>query len=116
LNAMSLNQPPTQAGAYRQPQESPALGEKFNVTQLENTPNGAASAQHFATESHVDDIGSFNGGAYRISHRDTNSVLTIQLAIGCPLHAKPGKSQPLSLILNLRLRRCYDCHVSNNHT
>src|ERR1700748_69778 len=90
LNAMSLNSPPTQVGAYRQSQESPAPGETFNMNQANNTPGGAASAQHFASESHVDDVGSFNGGAYRISHRDTNSVLTVQLAIGCPLHVKPG--------------------------
>ncbi|RKF60731.1 hypothetical protein OnM2_048066 [Erysiphe neolycopersici] len=37
-----------------------------------------------------DDIGTFNGGSYRISHRDTNSILTIQLAILCPLTVKPG--------------------------
>jgi uncharacterized protein (AIM24 family) len=37
-----------------------------------------------------DDVGTFNGGSYRISHRDTNSVLTIQLAMGCPITAKPG--------------------------
>ena len=38
-----------------------------------------------------DDIGTFNGGSYRISHRDTNSILTVQLAMGCPITAKPGK-------------------------
>ncbi len=38
----------------------------------------------------VDDVGTFNGGSYRISHRDCNSILTVQLAVGCPLHAKPG--------------------------
>ena len=37
-----------------------------------------------------DDVGTFNGGSYRISHRDTNSILTIQLAMGCPITAKPG--------------------------
>ncbi|OAL30698.1 hypothetical protein AYO22_01318 [Fonsecaea multimorphosa] len=37
-----------------------------------------------------DDVGTFNGGSYRISHRDTNSLLTIQLAMGCPITAKPG--------------------------
>jgi hypothetical protein len=62
----------------------------FNLNQPGNTPGGAPSAEHFSSQSHADDVGSFNGGAYRISHRDTNSVLTIQLAIGCPLHAKPG--------------------------
>ena len=38
----------------------------------------------------TDDVGTFNGGSYRISHRDTNTILTVQLAIGCPLTAKPG--------------------------
>lgn len=37
-----------------------------------------------------DDVGTFNGGSFRISHRDTNSILTLQLAMGCPLIAKPG--------------------------
>jgi hypothetical protein len=40
----------------------------------------------------ADDVGSFNGGAYRISHRNTNSIVTVQLAIGCPLHVKSGES------------------------
>ena len=38
----------------------------------------------------VDDVGTFNGGSYRISHRDCNTILTIQLAVGCPLQTKPG--------------------------
>ena len=38
----------------------------------------------------TDDVGTFNGGSYRISHRDTNSILTLQLAMGCPITAKPG--------------------------
>lgn len=38
-----------------------------------------------------DDVGTFNGGSYRISHRDTNSILTLQLAMGCPITAKPGR-------------------------
>lgn len=40
----------------------------------------------------TDDVGTFNGGSYRISHRDTNTILTIQLAIGAPLNARPGIS------------------------
>lgn len=35
-------------------------------------------------------MGTFNGGSYRVSHRDTNSIVTIQLAMGCPLTVKPG--------------------------
>ena len=38
-----------------------------------------------------DDVGTFNGGSYRISHRDTNTIVTLQLAVGCPITAKPGK-------------------------
>ncbi|KAF2196227.1 hypothetical protein GQ43DRAFT_268883 [Delitschia confertaspora ATCC 74209] len=45
-----------------------------------------------ATATSADDVGTFNGGSYRVSHRDTNSIVTIQLAVGCPVTAKPGKS------------------------
>lgn len=38
----------------------------------------------------TDTLGSFNGGSYRIDHRDTNTLLTLQLAHGCPIVAKPG--------------------------
>ena len=90
MGAMTLGPQAGQTSAYQKSQESPAAGETFNMNQPGNTPGGAPSAAHFASQSHVDDVGSFNGGAYRISHRDTNSVLTVQLAIGCPLHVKPG--------------------------
>ena len=54
-------------------------------------PGGAPAAGHFiGVSSTQDDVGTFNGGSYRISHRDTNTILTLQLAAGCPLHAKPG--------------------------
>jgi hypothetical protein len=42
----------------------------------------------------IDDVGTFNGGSYRISHRDCNTILTIQLAMGCPFNAKPGENYP----------------------
>lgn len=50
----------------------------------------------------VDDVGTFNGGSYRISHRDTNSILTIQLAMGCPLIAKPGAMIAMSPTITLK--------------
>ena len=54
-------------------------------------PGGAPAAGHFvgalATQ---DDVGTFNGGSYRISHRDSNTIITLQLAVGCPLTVKPG--------------------------
>lgn len=56
-----------------------------------NLDHGAPSAAHFTGASATqDDVGTFNGGSYRISHRDTNSILTFQLAMGCPLTVKPG--------------------------
>ena len=59
-------------------------------------PGGAPAAGHFVgAQSTQDDVGTFNGGSYRISHRDTNSILTLQLAMGCPLVAKPGMLLPV---------------------
>lgn len=49
-----------------------------------------------------DDVGTFNGGSYRISHRDCNTILTIQLAMGCPLAAKPGAMIAMSPTMTLR--------------
>jgi len=49
-----------------------------------------------------DDVGTFNGGSYRISHRDTNSILTIQLAVGCPITARPGAMIAMSPSVNLK--------------
>lgn len=58
---------------------------------------GAPAAGHFVgAGATVDDVGTFNGGSYRISHRDTNTIVTIQLAAGAPLNAKPGESLNLS--------------------
>jgi hypothetical protein len=66
----------------------------LDTNQSLNMPGGVPPASHFvgATKSQ-DDVGTFNGGSFRISHRDTNTILTVQLAMGCPLHAKPGKFQ-----------------------
>lgn len=50
----------------------------------------------------ADDVGTFNGGSYRISHRDTNTIVTIQLAIGCPLTVKPGLMIAMSPTMTLQ--------------
>lgn len=47
-------------------------------------------------------MGTFNGGSFRISHRDTNTILTIQLAMGCPIHAKPGAMIAMSPTVTLK--------------
>lgn len=54
-------------------------------------PGGAPpQGQFVGAQATIDDVGTFNGGSYRISHRDTNTIVTIQLAMGCPLTVKPG--------------------------
>ena len=55
-----------------------------------------------STSSAADDVGTFNGGAFRISHRDTNSILTLQLAMGCPITAKPGAMIAMSPSVSLK--------------
>ncbi|KAF5859694.1 hypothetical protein ETB97_002535 [Aspergillus alliaceus] len=63
---------------------------------LQSQPTQALSA------TNQDEVGTFNGGSYRISHRDTNSVLTMQLAMGCPIEAKPGVMVAMSGKISLR--------------
>ncbi|OLN85871.1 Uncharacterized protein CCHL11_05444 [Colletotrichum chlorophyti] len=68
-----------------------------------NLVGGAPAATHFiGATATVDDVGTFNGGSYRISHRDSNTILTIQLAMGCPLQAKPGVMVAMSHSVTLR--------------
>lgn len=63
----------------------------LNTNEASKMPGGAPPAGHFiGAYAPQDDVGTFNGGSYRISHRDTNTILTIQLAIGAPFLAKPG--------------------------
>lgn len=50
----------------------------------------------------LDDTGTFNGGSYRISHRDSNTIVTIQLATGCPLTVKPGLMIAMSPTMTLK--------------
>lgn len=66
-------------------------------------PGGAPPQNHFTGASAtVDDVGTFNGGSYRISHRDSNTIVTIQLAVGCPLEAKPGAMIAMSPTMTLK--------------
>ncbi|ORY59494.1 tryptophan RNA-binding attenuator protein-like domain-containing protein [Pseudomassariella vexata] len=60
---------------------------------------GQFSGAHSAT---ADDVGTFNGGSYRISHRDCNTIITIQLAMGCPIDAKPGVLIAMSPTITLK--------------
>ncbi|KAF4836995.1 hypotheticall protein [Colletotrichum tropicale] len=92
------------------PPDAAALPEKQYVEEAPvdtsnpaNLQGGAPAATHFlGATATVDDVGTFNGGSYRISHRDSNTILTIQLAVGCPLTAKPGVMVAMSHSITLR--------------
>ena len=60
-------------------------------------------AQFMGTGVMQDDVGTFNGGSYRISHRDTNTILTLNLAHGCPIQAKPGEFRQFALKTNFNV-------------
>lgn len=66
--------------------------------------SGAPAPSQFvgAGSTQQDDVGTFNGGSYRVSHRDTNSILTLQLAMGCPITAKPGVMIAMSPTITLK--------------
>ncbi|CAG8229836.1 unnamed protein product [Penicillium salamii] len=92
-------------------QHNAAIGKQLASSQspasaarMEKIPGGAPAFGEFmgAHSSTQDDIGTFNGGSYRISHRDTNSLLTIQLAMGCPLTVRPGAMIAMSPTITLR--------------
>lgn len=99
----AYEQPPQQSYAHHSahqsleyPPEKPAL----DTSATSNLDHGAPAAEHFVGASTTqDDVGTFNGGSYRISHRDTNTILTCQLAMGCPLTVRPGKKDFRSLYL-----------------
>ncbi|KAI0873705.1 tryptophan RNA-binding attenuator protein-like domain-containing protein [Hypoxylon argillaceum] len=69
-----------------------------------NMSAGAPAAGQFtgASATVVDDVGTFNGGSYRISHRDCNTIVTVQLAMGCPLTARPGVLIAMSPTITLK--------------
>lgn len=75
----------------------------MDVNKASNMPGGAPSAAHFVGAGATkDDVGTFNGGSFRISHRDSNTILTIQLAMGCPMLAKPGVMIAMSSTVTLK--------------
>jgi hypothetical protein len=70
--------------------------QQISQQQIQPQQQIQASQPQFAGagSTQADDVGTFNGGSYRVSHRDTNTILTVQLAIGCPFTAKPGTYLP----------------------
>lgn len=81
----------------------PGQPRPFNTSRATNMPGGAPPPGNFiGASATIDDVGTFNGGSYRISHRDTNTIVTIQLAIGCPLTVKPGLMIAMSPTMTLK--------------
>ncbi|KAI9855144.1 MAG: hypothetical protein M1824_006284 [Vezdaea acicularis] len=90
--------PPKQQSFAAPPEASP-----LDSNVAAQMPGGAPPAGHFTGASTTqDDVGTFNGGSYRISHRDTNTILTVQLAMGAPLIAKPGAMIAMSPTVGLK--------------
>ncbi|PLN77375.1 DUF124-domain-containing protein [Aspergillus taichungensis] len=105
----------------KQPVSPPAIGSNnpygasVSPPPQSSTPQSTAPAvqahrnsigsPHFAPSPNTtsqDETGTFNGGSYRISHRDSNSIVTLQLAVGCPIEAKPGAMIAMSHSLTVR--------------
>ncbi|KAL3427111.1 Uncharacterized protein PVAG01_00620 [Phlyctema vagabunda] len=103
--APAYQQPPP-SGGYAGNHQDEYPDEKhqpLDTSIASNLDQGAPSAAHFVGASSTqDDVGTFNGGSYRISHRDTNSILTLQLAVGCPVSAKPGAMIAMSPTVTLK--------------
>lgn len=109
--APQFSAPPTYAAPPEQegyPQEkvghhAPPSPSPVDTSNPANLQSGAPPAGHFVgAGATVDDVGTFNGGSYRISHRDCNTILTIQLAVGCPLNSKPGAMIAMSPTITLK--------------
>lgn len=73
-----------------------------SVPHMRGVPDQGQFTGAQSTTGSADDVGTFNGGAFRVSHRDTNSILTLQLAMGCPITAKPGAMIAMSPSISLK--------------
>ncbi|KAI2786351.1 hypothetical protein POX_g08735 [Penicillium oxalicum] len=95
------NQQQNTAAGQFQKSRTPSLSQQsLPAVQLPGVP---APGQFIGAQAaNEDSVGTFNGGSYRISHRDSNSLLTLQLAMGCPLTVKPGVMIAMSSSITLR--------------
>ncbi|KAK3953924.1 tryptophan RNA-binding attenuator protein-like domain-containing protein [Pseudoneurospora amorphoporcata] len=86
----------------QQPAPQQAVGLGLSTAAAAAITGAPAAGQFSGVGAVSDDVGTFNGGSYRISHRDCNTILTVQLAIGCPLDAKPGTMIAMSPSVSLK--------------
>ena len=61
-----------------------------------------AAAQAPPTNSLADTIGQFNGGFYKVDHRDTNALLSVTLQPNVPFYAQPGAMVAMSPEITLK--------------
>ncbi|PYH79727.1 DUF124-domain-containing protein [Aspergillus uvarum CBS 121591] len=99
---VGINNAPQAAPSYTAQPETPSSEPPPSVVETERAAGGPLHLNQLLSSSTADEVGTFNGGSYRISHRDTNSVLTLQLAMGCPIEARPGAMIAMSELVTLR--------------
>ncbi|TGZ82186.1 DUF124-domain-containing protein [Ascodesmis nigricans] len=90
--------PPPNAGPHHPP---PVTQQAFDPGR-QSVPPTPQPTNTPSTTTITDTVGSFNGGSYRIDHRDCNTLLTLQLAHGCPVEAKPGAMVAMSPSVTLK--------------
>jgi uncharacterized protein (TIGR00266 family) len=61
-----------------------------------------ATSQPPALSSLADTVGQFNGGYYKIDHRDTNALLSVTLQPNAPFYAQPGAMVAMSPEITLK--------------
>lgn len=104
-NVQQYPPPPSlqDGGQAQYPDEKASSNLKQQYNNMMHAPQASNIQQNFVgAQATSDDVGTFNGGSYRVSHRDTNSVVTIQLAAGCPLTVKPGAMVAMSPSITLK--------------
>ncbi|GIZ42761.1 hypothetical protein CKM354_000601800 [Cercospora kikuchii] len=96
--------PPSESQKEPEAQIAPLASPRQTSFNRQSTvPGGAPPPGQFqGAAATVDDVGTFNGGSYRISHRDTNTIVTIQLAMGCPIQVKPGAMIAMSPTITVK--------------
>lgn len=62
----------------------------------------ASALSSVPMESLNDINGQFNGGFYKIDHRDTNTILSVTLSPNVPFYAQPGAMVAMSPEVTLK--------------
>jgi uncharacterized protein (TIGR00266 family) len=78
--------PPGQQGGYGAPPGPPPPQQQ----QQQQLQQQQQKQQHGGGQSASNESGSFHGGTFSVTHRDTNAVLTVDLQQGANVRSKPG--------------------------